>query len=81
MIGKPKYKVRDIVKFDVVEFGEQTGIVNVVDAYGIFADNSSVYYDVINHLFNFKHIKEDNIKAKIGEVCQDVDFWEEAKKI
>ena len=61
MIGKPKYKIGDSVKFNI-EGKEKTGTVHIVDKYGIFEDNSCVSYDIMSEYEGskclFKHIPE-----------------------
>ena len=72
-IGNPLYTYDDAVTFQLTdengEVIELTGTVGVVDAYGIFADNSQVYYDIMvkpdprygeNGCF-YKHIPEDKV--------------------
>ena len=55
MIGQPKFKYGDNVKFnfnnDIIE-----GIVYIVDKYGTFEDDSDVSYDI--------YVKENNILYK-----------------
>lgn len=72
MIGHPKYKEGDIVKFRLQFHGTniiKEGIIYIVDKYGIFADNSDVYYDIFNEEENilYKHFIEPLIVEKIGE--------------
>ena len=74
MLGNPKYKKGDIVKFDITPFEsdepiEYEGKVYIVDKYGTFLHNDDVYYDVMVENYNdkgerllVKHIKESNIK-------------------
>ena len=59
MLGKPKYKVGNAVKFI---FGNElkTGIVFVVDKYGTFDNSTDVSYDILVEDENmlYKHIQE-----------------------
>lgn len=62
MRGKPKFKYGDKVKFKMD--GENTiGEVYIIDAYGTFADDSDVSYDIFvseGKYANFliKHVRE-----------------------
>lgn len=67
MIGQPKYKLGDEVKFSL-ENKTYTGNIYIIDPYGTFEDDSNVSYDImvkdwgINHTeCLFKHIREDLI--------------------
>lgn len=65
MLGKPKFKLGDKVKFDVnFNDGKQTvvGEVAIIDAYGTFEDNSQVYYDISTDKIFFKHIAEEGLE-------------------
>ena len=59
MLGKPKHKVGDTVKFI---FGNElkTGSVFVVDKYGTFDNSTDVSYDILVEDENvlYKHIQE-----------------------
>ena len=72
MIGNPKYNKGDIVRFqaDVIH----TGVICIIDRYGTFADDSDVSYDIFDEAGNLfaKHIREDYVIEKIGEV-DDID--------
>lgn len=62
MVGNPKYKIGDCVKFavnnEIVE-----GKVCIIDKYGTFFDDSDVSYDVLgNDNIFYKHINEKLIK-------------------
>lgn len=66
MIGKPKYKLNEMVSFS---FGDDTysGTIEVVDKYGVFEDNSDVHYDILVDNYKgspclFKHIIESDVK-------------------
>ena len=56
MIGKPKYKLGDRVKFDV-SGRRYHGNIYIIDAYGTFEDESDVSYDIMVHEWGPK--KED----------------------
>lgn len=62
MLGKPKYKVGNAVKFI---FGNElkTGIVFVVDKYGTFDNSTDVSYDILVEDENvlYKHIQEKHV--------------------
>lgn len=75
MIGKPKYKIGDEVKFVLTdENGDCSllhGTISIVDAYGVFEDNSKVYYDIQASEWNgqpcnilYKHVREDIVSLK-----------------
>ncbi len=72
MIGKPKYKIGQIVSFEVDMRNRSTqevvtetkeGLIVVVDTYGTFEDNTDVSYDVFVSDENciYKHVREDFI--------------------
>lgn len=46
MLGKPKFKYSDIVKFKIQD-KEYVGEVYIVDEYGTWEDPSDVYYDIL----------------------------------
>lgn len=62
MIGNPKYKIGDLVSF-IFDGIKKTGIVEIVDEYGTFGDNTDVSYDIYIKDENclYKHIKEIGI--------------------
>lgn len=66
MLGKPKYKVDDVVKF-TIDGKEYEGEVFIVDAYGTFFQNEEVSYDIMveDSPFGgsclFKHIRESSL--------------------
>lgn len=70
MLGFPKYKRGDIVRFS---FGDDVkrGTIEIIDAHGTFEDNSDVSYDIMGifegELTLFKHINEQFVIEKIGE--------------
>lgn len=61
MLGKPKYKQGQLVRF---EFDNEImeGTIEIIDAYGTWADPSDVSYDILglNDCF-YKHVREDFI--------------------
>ena len=67
MRGNPKYIYGDIVKFKFNDT-EKIGIVAIIDAYGTFADDSDVSYDLMVKDENtlYKHFREDFLIEKIG---------------
>ena len=66
MIGKPKYKVDDRVKFLFNENDSHEGVIYVVDKYGTFFDKSDVSYDIYVEEENilYKHINEKYVKRE-----------------
>ena len=61
MIGKPKFKLDDIVSFTCNGNGEtKTGTVFTVDRFGTFFCKSDVCYDIMVESENclYKHIEE-----------------------
>lgn len=62
MIGNPKYKYGDIVQFNINGV-KKVGKIEIIDKYGIFFDNTDVFYDVLvePELCLYKHIREDHI--------------------
>lgn len=69
MIGKPKFKYGDKVKF-VLEDKEYIGEVWIIDKFGTFEDNSDVSYDIMVENYDgngngclFKHISEREVEA------------------
>ena len=71
MIGKPKYKAGDKVKFKFERNHEVwlEGVVEIVDAYGTLEQNEEVSYDILvensPHFKGepclYKHIRESNV--------------------
>ena len=63
MIGKPKYNYDDKVEFDISDKTVK-GYVYIIDKYGIWEDNSDVYYDIMtfDETMLYKHIKEPNLR-------------------
>ncbi|MDO4501395.1 MAG: hypothetical protein Q4B60_09040 [Erysipelotrichaceae bacterium] len=72
MIGKPKYKYGDTVRFKI---GESCliGKVEIIDRYGTFFDDSDVSYDIMveksPHFDNrpclYKHISEKDVEGAV----------------
>ncbi len=62
MIGKPKFKVGDKVRF-TIQGQELEGEVLVVDAYGTFFEPDDVSYDIMVEGKNmlYKHIQESYV--------------------
>ena len=61
MVGNPKYKIGQIVRFEldgeIVE-----GNIVIIDAYGTWSDPSDVSYDILGmNDCLYKHIREDCI--------------------
>lgn len=75
MIGKPKYKLGDIVKFKL-EDEIKEGVVAIVDAYGTFSNPNDVSYDILVEKENilYKHFEEKTIIEKTGEIPEE-DIW------
>lgn len=67
MKGNPKYNVGDVVHFSVQMINQpktiKSGVVFVVDAYGVWEDSSDVHYDILvdEEDMIYKHVKEDLI--------------------
>ena len=72
MIGNPKYKIDDIVTFELLDNDDKkyrvTGYVYIVDAYGTFEQNEEPSYDVMvehsimdNKPCLYKHVRESYI--------------------
>lgn len=66
IIGKPKYKRKDVVQF-VLEETVYQGTVDIVDAYGTFEQNEEPSYDILTPNFRngetylVKHIRESSV--------------------
>ena len=72
-LGNPDYNYGDVVNFKIMdsEFGEMEicGVIEIVDAYGVFEDDSQAYYDIMvkpDARFGengclYKHIPESNV--------------------
>ena len=68
MVGNPNYKIGDQVSFYFDNGHERTlmnGEIGIVDAYGIFGDNTQVYYDIYvivdGKEWLYKHIPESEV--------------------
>ena len=59
MIGKPKFKYNDDVKF-IFNSETKYGKIYIIDKYGTFEDDSDVSYDIFVEQNNclYKHINE-----------------------
>ena len=60
MIGKPKFKYNDNVKFTYINSEVKYGVIYIIDKYGTFEDDSDVSYDIFVEKDNclYKHINE-----------------------
>ncbi len=62
MIGHPKYDINDTVGFDFTDMdGNKTHVVGkvyIIDAYGVFGNDSDVFYDIMTEECLFKHVIE-----------------------
>lgn len=69
MVGKPKFKHGDVVEF-IIDGNKKQGVITIIDRFGIFVDDSEVYYDIFIEEDNVlcKHIKEADDLIKVGEV-------------
>ena len=65
MLGLPKYKRGDIVFFKFFD-KEVKGVVEIVDAYGTFEDDTDASYDIYVEDENtlYKHIRERSVYQK-----------------
>ena len=76
MLGKPKHKVGDTVKF-IFNNELKTGSVFVVDKYGTFDNSTDVSYDILVEDENvlYKHIQEKYVVQR----CYTMKFksWTE----
>lgn len=61
MKGNPKYKLGQIVKFNIDDISKE-GTIYIVDPYGTFEDSSDVSYDILADNCLYKHIREDFIE-------------------
>jgi ribosomal protein L21E len=68
MVGYPKYKVGDIVKFKIDDEVKE-GAVYIVDKYGTFENCMDVSYDIMVQKENtlYKHISEIGIIDKVHD--------------
>ena len=70
MLGNPKFKVNDRVKFRIIVNGvkeEMEGVVAIVNSYGTFFQNEEPSYDImVEHFLGgektlVKHIRESDV--------------------
>lgn len=63
MIGKPKFKRGDMVKF-ICDNKEKIGKIDIIDAYGTFLNPGDVSYDILVEKENclYKHISEKGVE-------------------
>lgn len=66
MLGRPKYKIGDKVRFDFSHNDEKIykeGLVYIIDERGTFFDRSDVSYDIMVEEENclYKHINEKHV--------------------
>ncbi len=75
MLGKPKYKLGDVVEFS---WDQEThaGRIHVVDPYGTFEQNKEVSYDIMDRKHNvlYKHVLESEIIGLLTFVFIFVSF-------
>ena len=65
MLGKPKFKHGDKVRFKVAD-KEKVGSIYIIDKWGTFFDKSDVCYDIMVEEENclYKHFNEKDIISK-----------------
>lgn len=63
MLGRPKFKYGDKVKF-TINNEEKSGSIYIIDRYGTFEDDSDVSYDILNddETCLYKHINEKYVE-------------------
>ena len=66
MLGNPKYKLGDIVRFNIICDGnklQKEGYIYIIDPNGTFFDDSDVSYDIMVEDENclYKHINERDV--------------------
>lgn len=63
MVGHPKFNYNDKVMF-VIDDVPVKGYIYIIDKYGIWEDNSDVYYDIMteDETMLYKHIREDCLR-------------------
>ena len=66
MLGKPKFKYCDKVRFKVTDEVEKVGKIEIIDKWGTFFDKSDVCYDIRVEEENclYKHYPESCIVEK-----------------
>lgn len=67
MLGKPKFKYGDKVRFKVTDTIEKVGTIYIIDKWGTFFDKSDVSYDIMVEDENclYKHFNESCIIEKV----------------
>lgn len=67
MLGKPKFKHGDKVRFKVNDTVEKVGSIYIIDKWGTFFDKSDVSYDIMVEDENclYKHFNEGCIIEKV----------------
>lgn len=68
MIGKPKFKVGDVVRFKCQD-KVKVGTIEIVDRWGTFDNPTDVSYDIMVESENmfYKHFTEQDIISKIED--------------
>jgi len=69
MLGKPKFKIGDHVKFDIWCRNEKMtvyGYIYIIDRFGTFEDDTDVCYDIMTHdnRILYKHIGEKSVQSQ-----------------
>lgn len=77
MLGRPKYKYGDVVKFyfnNGTEKIEHYGKIEIIDAYGTWGQSKEVSYDImgLDERGLFKHVVESDVYGfqEIDEECE-----------
>ena len=77
MVGQPKYKYGDVVKFyfdSGIEKIEHYGKVEIIDAYGTWGQSKEVSYDIMgmDERALFKHVVESDVYGfqEINKECE-----------
>lgn len=67
MIGKPKFKVGDVVRFKCQD-KVKVGTIEIVDRWGTFDNPTDVSYDIMVESENmfYKHFTEQDIISKVS---------------
>lgn len=79
IVGKPKFKENDVVKFILNNY-VLTGHIYIVDAYGTFEQHEEPSYDIwvddgdypINYPCLFKHFKESQLELIEHGTCNPI---------
>lgn len=68
MLGKPKFKEGEVVKF-IAGAKVKEGEIFIVDKWGSFWDDTDVNYDIMVEKDNmlYKHINEKSVISKVGK--------------